>query len=234
MKLRKRGSALLLALMLSLSLSVSAMAEETVASLEETAQSAAQGALTYGGADSVQYALWQDGKVVLTGSCGSYSRTENRALTDDILYGIGSVSKIYTTVAVMQLAEAGRVSLDAPVTRYLKDFKMADERYRQITVRMLLNHSSGLMGSHFENAMLFGDADPVAADSLLEQLSTQRLKADPGAYSVYCNDGFTLAELVVEAVTGMEFMDYVRTRILKPAGLENTFAPGDTFDTGRL
>ena len=95
----------------------------------------------------------------------------------------------------MQLAEAGRVSLDAPVTRYLKDFKMADERYRQITVRMLLNHSSGLMGSHFENAMLFGDADPVAADSLLEQLSTQRLKADPGAYSVYCNDGFTLAEL---------------------------------------
>ena len=234
MKLRKRGSALLLALMLSLSLSVSAMAEETVASLEETAQSAAQGALTYGGADSVQYALWQDGKVVLTGSCGSYSRTENRALTDDILYGIGSVSKIYTTVAVMQLEEAGRVSLDAPVTRYLKDFKMADERYRQITVRMLLNHSSGLMGSHFENAMLFGDADPVAADSLLEQLSTQRLKADPGAYSVYCNDGFTLAELVVEAVTGMEFMDYVRTRILKPAGLENTFAPGDTFDTGRL
>ena len=234
MKLRKRGSALLLALMLSLSLSVSAMAEETVASLEETAQSAAQGALTYGGADSVQYALWQDGKVVLTGSCGSYSRTENRALTDDILYGIGSVSKIYTTVAVMQLAEAGRVSLDAPVTRYLKDFKMADERYRQITVRMLLNHSSGLMGSHFENAMLFGDADPVAADSLLEQLSTQRLKADPGAYSVYCNDGFTLAELVVEAVTGMEFMDYVRARILKPAGLENTFAPGDTFDTGRL
>ena len=234
MKLRKRGSALLLALMLSLSLSVSAMAEETVASLEETAQSAAQGALTYGGADSVQYALWQDGKVVLTGSCGSYSRTENRALTDDILYGIGSVSKIYTTVAVMQLAEAGRVSLDAPVTRYLKDFNMADERYRQITVRMLLNHSSGLMGSHFENAMLFGDADPVAADSLLEQLSTQRLKADPGAYSVYCNDGFTLAELVVEAVTGMEFMDYVRTRILKPAGLENTFAPGDTFDTGRL
>ena len=234
MKLRKRGSALLLALMLSLSLSVSAMAEETVASLEETAQSAAQGALTYGGADSVQYALWQDGKVVLTGSCGSYSRTENRALTDDILYGIGSVSKIYTTVAVMQLAEAGRVSLDAPVTRYLKDFKMADERYRQITVRMLLNHSSGLMGSRFENAMLFGDADPVAADSLLEQLSTQRLKADPGAYSVYCNDGFTLAELVVEAVTGMEFMDYVRTRILKPAGLENTFAPGDTFDTGRL
>ena len=234
MKLWKRGSALLLALVLALSLSVSSMAEEAVPSPEETAQAAAQGALAYGAADSVQYALWQDGQVVLTGSCGNYSRTENRALTDDILYGIGSVSKIYTTVAVMQLAEAGRVSLDAPVTRYLKNFKMADERYKQITVRMLLNHSSGLMGSHFESAMLFDDTDPVAADSLLEQLSTQHLKADPGAYSVYCNDGFTLAELVVEAVTGMEFMDYVRTRILKPAGLTDTFAPGDDFDTERL
>ena len=232
MKLRKRWSALLLALILSLSLSVPALAADTAP--EEAAGAAAACAAQYGGAESVQYAVWHKGEIVLTGHVGSYSRTENRALTDDILYGIGSVSKIYTTAAVMQLAEAGKLQLDAPVTRYLKDFKMADPRYKQITVRMLLNHSSGLMGSHFESAMLFGDADPVAADSLLEQLSAQRLKADPGAYSVYCNDGFTLAELVVEAVTGMEFMDYVRARILKPAGLENTFAPGDDFDTGRL
>ena len=232
MKLRKRWSALLLALILSLSLSVPALAAD--AAVEETASTAAACAAQYGGAESVQYAVWHKGEIVLTGHAGNYSRAENRALTDDILYGIGSVSKIYTTAAVMQLAEAGKLQLDAPVTRYLKDFKMADPRYKQITVRMLLNHSSGLMGSHFESAMLFDDADPVAADSLLEQLSAQRLKADPGAYSVYCNDGFTLAELVVEAVTGMEFMDYVRARILKPAGLENTFAPGDDFDTGRL
>ena len=239
MRFWKRGCALLLALTLSLGLSAPALATEdsvqkSAPSLEETAQNAAQGAQTYGAADSVQYALWRDGEIVLSGSCGTYSRTENRALTADTLYGIGSVSKIYTTVAVMQLAETGRISLDAPVTRYLKNFKMADQRYKDITVRMLLNHSSGLMGSHYENAMLFADADPVAAGSLLEQLSTQRLKADPGAYSVYCNDGFTLAELVVEAVTGMDFMDYVRARVLKPAGLADTFAPGDSLDTGRL
>lgn len=238
MSLLKRGGTLLLALILSLSLSIPTLAaegnQEAAPTLEETAQAAAGAAQTYGAADSIQYAVWQDGEIILSGNSGAYSRTENRALTPDILYGIGSVSKIYTTVAVMQLAEAHRLSLDAPVTRYLKDFKMADERYRQITVRMLLNHSSGLMGSHFENAMLFDDTDPVAVDSLLEQLSVQRLKADPGAYSVYCSDGFTLAELVVEAVTGMEFMDYVRARILKPAGLADTFAPSDNFDTGRL
>jgi len=232
MKFLKRRCALILALVLTVSLSLTAMAAEPT--LKETANTVAAYAAQYGGADSAQYALWQDGEVVLTGHVGNYSRTENRALTDDILYGIGSVSKIYTTVAVMQLAEAGRLSLDAPVTRYLKDFKMADARYKQITVRMLLNHSSGLMGSHFESAMLFDDDDAVAADSLLEQLASQRLKADPGAYSVYCNDGFTLAELVVEAVTGMDFMDYVRARILTPAGLADTFAPGEDFDTDRL
>lgn len=230
MKQRTRWSALLLALTLALSLTVSAAAEETADPVEE----AIAAAVTFGGAVSIQYALWQDGAVTDTGASGVYSKTENRALTEDILYGIGSVSKIYTTVAVMQLAEQGKVSLDAPVTRYLKDFRMADSRYKDITVRMLLNHSSGIMGTGLAGAILFDDADPSATDGLLEALSTQRLIADPGAYSVYCNDGFTLAELVVEAVSGMDFMDYVDRYILDPIGLDDTYAPGGDFDTARL
>ena len=230
MKQRTRWSALLLALTLALSLTVSAAAEETADPVEEAIAAAA----TFGGAVSIQYALWQDGAVTDTGASGVYSKTENRALTEDILYGIGSVSKIYTTVAVMQLAEQGKVSLDAPVTRYLKDFRMADSRYKDITVRMLLNHSSGIMGTGLAGAILFDDADPSATDGLLEALSTQRLIADPGAYSVYCNDGFTLAELVVEAVSGMDFMDYVDRYILDPTGLDDTSPPGGDSDPARL
>ena len=233
MKKSSRWSALLLALVLALSLTVSAGAEETHTAADP-AEAAVTAAATYGGAVSIQYALWQDGEIIDTGAQGVYSRTENRALTEDILYGIGSVSKIYTTVAVMQLAEDGEVSLDAPVTRYLPEFKMADSRYKDITVRMLLNHSSGIMGTGLAGAVLFDDTDTSATDSLLEDLSTQRLIADPGAYSVYCNDGFTLAELIVEAVSGMDFMDYVDQYILDPIGLENTFAPGGDFDTSRL
>lgn len=234
---KKRCLALLMALVLSLSLSAPALAaqtDDTAPSLEETAVSNALAALEYGSATSVQYALWKDGEIILTGSSGVYSKSEDRVLTDDILYGIGSVSKIYTTVAVMQLAEQGHVSLDAPVTRYLPQFRMADPRYRDITVRMLLNHSSGLMGSGLAGAILFDDADDSAVDHLLETLSTQRLVADPGTYSVYCNDGFTLAQLIVEAVSGQDFMEYVRENILAPAGLESTFAPGDDFDTALL
>ena len=226
--------ALALALTLSMSLTVPALAAEDTAETADPVEAALAAAETYGATTSIQYALWKDGEIVSTGGSGVYSKTENRALTDDILYGVGSVSKIYTTVAVLQLAEKHRLSLDAPVTRYLKDFKMADPRYKDITVRMLLNHSSGIMGTGLGGAMLFGEADTSATDGLLESLSTQRLVADPGAYSVYCNDGFTLAELVVEAVSGLDFMDYVDKYILDPVGLDDTFAPGGDFDVSRL
>ena len=242
--LRTRWRALALALALALSLAAPAAAAETdttaaqtetaEADLQTLADTAAAYALEYGGAQSLQYALWQGGEIVLTGEAGTFSRSENRLMTGDELYGIGSVSKIYTTVAVMQLVEDGKVSLDAPVTRYLPEFKMADERYKDITVRMLLNHSSGILGTGLSGAMLFGEASTKAHDTLLEKLSTQRLAADPGAFSVYCNDGFTLAELVVEAVTGMTFLDYVDEAILAPLGLERTFAPGGDFDTDDL
>lgn len=199
------------------------------------AQDAVEKAAEYGGAVSIQYALWEEGEITLTGHAGVYSKTEDRALTDDILYGIGSVSKVYTAAAIMKLSEAGRVELDEPVTTYLPGFKMADERYRDITVRMLLNHSSGLMGSSMESTFLFNDPEERGGtDTLLERLSTQELKADPGAYSVYCNDGFTLAQLVVEAVSGMDLGGYLREEFFAPAGLEDTFTPGDGFDRERL
>ena len=235
--LHTRWRALVLALLLAVSLAVPAAAAETETAAEDLqtlADTAASYAAQYGGAQSLQYALWQDGEIVLTGEAGTFSRSENRLMTGDELYGIGSVSKIYTTVAVMQLAEDGKVSLDAPVTRYLPDFKMADERYRDITVRMVLNHSSGILGTGLSDAMLFGEASTRAHDTLLEKLSTQRLAADPGAFSVYCNDGFSLAELVVEAITDMDFMDYVDEHILAPLDLDRTFAPGGDFDANDL
>ena len=235
--LHTRWKALVLAFLLALSLAVPAAAAETetaAADLQTLADTAATYAAQYGGAQSLQYALWQDGEIVLTGQTGTFSRSENRLMTGDELYGIGSVSKIYTTVAIMQLVEDGKVSLDAPVTRYLKDFKMADPRYKDITVRMLLNHSSGLLGTGLSDAMLFGEASTKAHDTLLEKLSTQRLAADPGAFSVYCNDGFSLAELVVEAVSDQSFMDYVDENILAPLDLDRTFAPGGDFDTDDL
>lgn len=223
------------ALALSLATPAAWAAETSLTDRQQSADEAAAYAAQYGGATSLQYALWEDGEITLSGHTGVYSKTENRALTEDILYGIGSVSKIYTTAAVMLLVQDGKIDLDEPVTTYLPDFKMADERYQQITVRMLLNHSSGLMGGSTKDAFLFADPDNRAStEDLLERLSTQRLKADPGAYSVYCNDGFTLAELVVEAVSGLSFTEFLHTYLTGPAGLNDTFTPVDDVDFDRL
>ena len=237
---RRQWMAALLALVLMLTMSVPALAadtpsEEVVAPsevshvpLEDAAQTACTAAMAYGAADSISWAVWEEGEITTSGSF--HGQRDVAQDSDGTVYGIGSVSKIFTTTAVMQLVDQHRISLDAPVTQYLPEFRMADPRYRQITVRMLLNHSSGLMGSSLENGLLFDDPDPAATDTLLERLATQTLKADPGAYSVYCNDGFTLAELVVEAVSGQDFMDYVREHILAPAGLEHVYAPADAPD----
>ena len=233
--LRRDALALVLALLLSLwAPALAAETEAETGSLAQSAQTAAEAALQYGGAVSVSYALWQDGQVVLTGSAGVYSRTEDRPLTDDVLYGVGSISKTYTAALMMTLVEAGQVDLDETVTTYLPDFTMADERYEDITVRMLLNHSSGLMGSAGPGSFLFGDGTHDASDDLLERLKTQTLQADPGAYSIYSNDSYTLAQLVIEAASGMDYGDYLHQEIIEPLGLENTCVPADNAAADRF
>ena len=73
---------------------------------------------------------------------------------------IGSVSKVYVTTAAMQLVDQGLIDLDSPVTDYIPEFTMADERYHDITVRMLMNHTSGLMGSVYSESFSFGYSSP--------------------------------------------------------------------------
>ncbi len=98
---------------------------------------------------------------------------------------------------------------------------MKDKRYKHITPRMLLNHSSGLQGSTFNNSFLFKDNDTYAHDILLQQLSNQNLKADPGAFSVYCNDGFTLAEILVERINGMNFTEFLHQKVYRAIKTES-------------
>ena len=197
-------------------------------------QEAAQFMLEITGATSIQYALIEGARITDSNQVGVYSKTEATPLSAQNLYGIGSISKTYTAAAVMKLVEQKKISLDDPVTKYIPEFTMADPRYKDITIRMLLNHSSGLWGSSLKDALLFADDGNYATKDLLNRLKTQTLKADPGAYSVYCNDGFTLAELVIERVTGKTYTQYIHSALLGPMKLGSTFAPGDTFDDARL
>ena len=150
------------------------------------------------------------------------------------IYGIGSVSKMYATTAVMQLVEEGKVELDGPVTDYIPNFRMADERYKDITVRMLMDHTSGIMGSTHTNGMLYLDNNTASHDELLDNLAKQRLKADPGEYACYCNDGFCLLEIIVEEVTDMSFTDYIEKNIVANTGGTSTGTAENLFGNESL
>lgn len=146
-------------------------------------------------------------------------QTEENA---DTVSAVGSVSKIFCTTAALQLYEQELLDIDAPVTDYVPEFTMQDERYKDITVRMLMNHTSGLMGMVYDDMMLYDDIDTTYHDRFIRYLKNARLKADPGTLATYSNDGFTLLEIVVERVSGESFTDYVENHISKPLKLENT------------
>ncbi len=150
------------------------------------------------------------------------------------LYGIGSVSKVFTASAVMKLVEEGLVDLDTPLINYLPEFTMEDSRYVDITPRMLLNHSSGLLGMTDNNAFLLGDNSTYNHDHFLELLASQRLKHDPGELSVYSNDSYTLAEILVEQVSGLTFTEYLQKNFLNPMELKQIQTPQSDFDRALL
>ncbi len=148
--------------------------------------------------------------------------TAEAAASQDRIYCIASVSKMYSTLAVMQLVDEGKIELDAPVTKYLPDFRMNDERYKDITVRMLMNHTSGISVGLPINHYLYEDVDSFVHDSTFDIVSGQRFKASPGEYACYNNKGFEIMEHIVENVSGMSFTDYVRDNIASEIGADHT------------
>ncbi len=162
--------------------------------------------------------------------------TAETTASQDRIYCIASVSKMYSALAVMQLVDEGKIELDAPVTKYLPDFKMNDERYKDVTVRMLMNHTSGISLGLPTNHYLYDDVDSFVHDNTLDIVSGARFKADPGEYASYNNMGFELMEHIVENVTGMSYTDYVRNNIASKIGADHTgtawsLYAGDTGDS---
>ena len=176
------------------------------------------------GLTAISFALMKDGQELAAGAVGTRDgRPDHPARTSD-LYNIGSVSKVYLTAAVMKLVEMGKIDLDAPVVQYLPRFKMPDPRYKDITVRMCLSHQSGLPGTHWKNSFSYAWLGEEYFEDVYDYFAHSRLKADPGAYTTYCNDGFTLAEMVAVEVSGMALPDFLRKYILVPLGALSTCA----------
>jgi len=178
-------------------------------------------AISGGGASSATVAIMDNGKIVYEEGFAMANRGDALGVNTSTQFNIGSVSKIFTAAAVMQLVEAGKVDLDKPVVDYVPDFTMQDSRYKNITVRMLLNHSSGLPGTDIYNGFATA-VDPDFLANFMVYLANSSLKDDPGVVSVYCNDGFTLAEVLIEKVSGQSYSEYLNQNIFSKSGMEDS------------
>ncbi len=163
---------------------------------------------------AVSYAI-SVGDKVYSGGCGEGDIGKST-------FNVASVSKVYCAVAVMQLVQRGTVSLDTPVVNYLKDLEYKDKRFEKVTLRQCLSHSCGLPGTQWKGFSVLSEQDEDYYSYVREYLKHNMLKEEPGVYSVYCNDGFTIAEMVVAQMSGMSYSEYVKTHITEPIGAHST------------
>ena len=219
---RTLGLVAVIATTLSLAVTApaSAVNQPSYAATIADAQLAIDEAVASTGATSVVAGITDANALIWQGSAGVVDANGAKP-TATTMYGIGSTSKMLATAALMQLVDQGKVGLDQPVVRYLPQFTMKSPQHRQITVRMLLNHTSGVPGTSYANAFTTKPWGGYA-QQVLDYLAQSTLKTTPGAMSVYANDGFTLAGEVVAAVSGMPFTTYVERNLLGPLGMSHS------------
>lgn len=151
-----------------------------------------------------------------------------RPVTPQTQFYLGSVSKSFTALAALQLVEQGKLELDAPVQKYLPWFRAADpQASAQITVRHLLNHTSGLSEKGDPNAAAFTGS--LEAQGRL--LQGARLTAPVGSQFQYYNQNYRLVGLLIETASGQPYADYLREHVFIPLGMAHTTAdPAEAAD----
>lgn len=165
-------------------------------------------AITYG--DDVFY----------TQGYGAYS--DGREITSRTPFPIASLSKSMTALAVLQLADTGQIDLDAPYVSYFPDISPTDDRITRITVRNLLNHTSGL------NDKVNPDMTKLVQFKTLQEINKSldqvKLANDPGETYNYHNPNYQYLALLVEQISSQRFSEYLKEHIFARLGMNGTFS----------
>jgi CubicO group peptidase (beta-lactamase class C family) len=172
------------------------------------------------GAPGASVVVVRDGRVVLRRAFGLANLDPRTAATPRSDYRLASLTKQFTAMAVMILAEQHRLSFDDPVARYLPSLPA---HARGVTIRQLLNHTSGIWA--YEDFVPDSQTYQVKDADALELIGrADSLYFPPGSAYRYSNTGYALLALVVEQVSGMPFARFLKRHIFVPAGMLNTVA----------
>jgi len=164
--------------------------------------------------------LAKDGKAVFSGAYGLADREKKIPNTLSTKFRIGSMNKMFTAVSILQLVQAGKISLSDPVGKYLTDYPNKDVASK-VTIQHLLTHTGGtgdFFGPQFDAHRL----ELKALQDYIKLYGDRAPEFEPGSRWVYSNYGFLMLGVIIERVSGKSYYDYVSENIYKPAGMTST------------
>ncbi len=165
--------------------------------------------------------LARDGKVLFKKAYGLASQRYNIANQVDTRFNLGSMNKMFTGTAVVQLAERGQLNFDDRVGKHLPDFPNR-EIAEKVNIHHLLTHTGGL-GSFFNREFMLSAKESFrTVDDYLPLMLNEPLLFTPGERWSYSNSGFLLLGKLIEQISGMSYYDFIRENIYQPAGMQST------------
>ena len=188
-------------------------------------------------------AIVYDGTQIVRGVYGMGERTWQIPTRADAVYRVGSVTKMFTAVTVLQLVQAGQMSLDASVRTYLPDLPSA---WQPVTIRHLLTHTSGapeyMSSTNSFRTLMRVERTPPAVLALIQD---RPLRFTPGSKYEYSNTNYVALGMIVEKLTGKSYADVIESRFLRPLGMTHSgyfdytrivpaLVPGYLREDGRL
>jgi len=178
---------------------------------------AAQKVLCGSGVPSAEVGIVQNGRVVYTAAFGLARLSPPLNATPDMPYPVGSISKQFTATAVLLLQQDGKLSINDSVGKYFPELTRAND----ITLRNLLTHTSGYQDYAPQDYTIPAWTMPGDPLKTVHEFAGKALDFEPGTQWQYSNTNFVIAALIVQKVSGMPFAQFLRERVLRPAGLEH-------------
>jgi CubicO group peptidase (beta-lactamase class C family) len=176
----------------------------------------------------------EDDRVVYSRGFGEMKLGDpKQPVTPDTLFHMASITKPFVATALVQLVEQGKVNLDAPVTKYVPYFRLKDDRYKNITVRHMVTHTSGMpdVKDYLWNKPEYDDG---SLERYVRSLDDKMLLWPPGQKFRYSNMAFEVLGDLVAKVSGVSFDDYVETNVLKPVGMKSSTLLYKNADPAKL
>jgi CubicO group peptidase (beta-lactamase class C family) len=177
---------------------------------------------------SAVIALINEDEVIWQEAIGYADLESQSPATTDMVYRMGSISKTFTAMAIMQLAEKGLIDIDAPITQYLPDIQFKNEfaQPEDVSIRHIMAHRAGFVRDSTRTTEAMGsadrDVDRLSLEEIVEEMKDRQMSYPVGYRYKYSNIGITVLGRIIEVVTGQDYVSYMQQNVLTPIGMNDS------------